>query len=80
MVIHQLKFMNALNVLISNPPPPPPPPPPDQKSCHYFAALKFQKKNFISENYNVQGVFLPNLMNVFCHHNQSGAWYACEGH
>ena len=29
---------------------------------------KFRKKNFISENYNVQSAFVPNLVNVFCHH------------
>ena len=44
---------------------------PCRKTCHYFGALKISgKKTSISENYNVHSAVVPNLVNVFCHHQK----------
>ena len=55
--------------------------PPVKKAVTISRHSKVRKKNFISENYNVQSTFVPNLVNVFCHHHKrpiSGlGWVHC---
>ena len=72
-VMHQLQFMTNFKFLFLTP---------RQKPVTISGHSKFRKKNFISENYNVQSAFVPNLMNVFCHHQKrpiSGLrWVDCK--
>ena len=55
---------------------------PRQKAVTISRHSKFRKKNFISKNYNVQSISVPNLVNVFCHHQKgliSGLrWVDCD--
>ena len=44
-----------------------PPPPPVKKAVTVSGQSKFRKKNWISENYDVQSTVVPSLVKMFCH-------------